>query len=88
MRYNFKRTSNGHVERWSHDGSATGAALLIMALLSIPAAWATHVIWIITKLASGAGATGGQIALGIIGAFMPPVGIGHGYIIWFQAIFG
>lgn len=48
------------------------------------AAWLTHVIWIVKALASDAGATAGQIALGVIGAFMPPVGVIHGVIIWFS----
>jgi hypothetical protein len=46
-------------------------------------AWITHVVWIIGKLASDHGATVGQMVLGAIGAFMPPVGIVHGFMIWF-----
>lgn len=47
------------------------------------AAWATHVVWVISKLASDTGATAGQIVLGAVGAFMPPVGVVHGFMIWF-----
>lgn len=50
-------------------------------------AWATHVVWIISTLASDVGATFGQIALGVIGAFMPPVGVIHGVMVWFGAGF-
>lgn len=46
------------------------------------AAWVTHVVWIISQLASDFGATGGQMLLGAIGAFMPPVGAIHGLMIW------
>jgi hypothetical protein len=58
------------------------STLFGLAFASV-AAWATHVIWIIGKLASDGGATFGQIALGLIGAFMPPVGAIHGALIWF-----
>ena len=58
----------------------------IFALLSFFAicivAWATHIIWIIASLSSDAW-TWGHIALGAIGAFMPPVGVVHGFMIWF-----
>lgn len=55
--------------------------------LSCLVAWITHVVWIIGTLASDAGATVGQIALGGIGAFMPPVGVIHGFMVWFGAGF-
>lgn len=45
-------------------------------------AWATHVIWIIRVLASSSGATVGQMVLGGLGAFMPPIGVIHGIMIW------
>jgi len=55
-----------------------------LAVVFVPVyAWVTHIIWVISALASDAGATGGQITLGIIGAFMPPVGVIHGAMIWF-----
>lgn len=65
---------------------AVGASMVvgIFALIfACVAAWATHVIWVIGKLASDAGATAGQIVLGAVGAFMPPVGVIHGFMIWF-----
>lgn len=49
------------------------------------ASWVTHIIWIIGKLSSDVGATTGQMVLGGIGAFMPPVGMIHGVMIWFGA---
>lgn len=63
---------------------STGAAISILTVVfASMAAWITHVAWIITALAAPAGATWGQIALGAIGAFMPPVGVIHGFMIWF-----
>lgn len=51
--------------------------------LILPAAWATHLVWVIISFASEAGVTAGQIVLGFVGAFMPPVGVVHGLMIWF-----
>lgn len=59
-----------------------GASISLFALCL--GAWATHVIWIIKALASSDGATAGQMMLGALGAFMPPVGVVHGFIIWFS----
>ena len=47
------------------------------------AAWITHIVWVINALASEAGATILQMTFGVIGAFMPPVGVIHGVMIWF-----
>lgn len=58
------------------------AALPAVFVLGVLSAWVTHVIWIIAQLASDFGATTGQIVLGLIGAFMPPVGVIHGLMIW------
>ena len=58
-----------------------GFVIFWIALL---AAWVTHIIWAILTLAVDAGATLGQIVLGVIGIF-PPVGIIHGVMIWFGA---
>jgi hypothetical protein len=46
------------------------------------ATWVTHIVWIIGTLASEAGATASQMVLGAIGAFMPPVGMVHGVMLW------
>lgn len=70
------RTSGGA------GSAAFGFVVFGMVLASI-AAWATHVVWIIRVLASDKGATAGQIVLGAVGAFMPPVGVVHGVMIWF-----
>lgn len=54
----------------------------VALILACIGAWATHVVWIIAKLASDKGATVGQMVLGGLGAFMPPVGVVHGFMIW------
>lgn len=56
-------------------------------VISCIASWLTHVVWIIAKLAGNAGATAGQIVLGILGSFVPPIGVIHGFMIWFGAGF-
>lgn len=63
-----------------------GLAILAFAV-SCFGAWITHLVWVIGKLASDQGVTVGQVALGVIGAFMPPVGVVHGFMIWFGAGF-
>ena len=55
------------------------AAMAIAAF----AAWITHVMWAIGKLASDAGITLGQVILAALGIFVPPIGVLHGLMIWF-----
>ncbi len=74
------RSLSFHVEGFMGGVLALGMVSFIIACI---AAWATHVVWVIGKLASDAGATAGQIVLGAVGAFMPPVGVVHGFMIWF-----
>lgn len=62
------------------DGTGYFGITLMLALL---AAWATHIIWTISTLSSETPATFGQMALAAIGAFMPPIGVVHGVMIWF-----
>lgn len=70
-----------------YSNSDAGAGL-ILGMIGVVAgsiaAWVTHVVWIVQVLASAEGATAGQMALGAIGAFMPPVGVIHGLVIWFS----
>lgn len=56
----------------------------LVLVIGAAAAWLTHVVWIVKALASTAGATAGQIVLGVLGAFVPPVGVIHGLILWFS----
>jgi hypothetical protein len=69
-----------------YSNSDAGFLGLLALAITLVAAWVTHIVWIIGKLA-GAGPTLGQVALGVIGAFMPPVGMIHGFMIWFGAGF-
>jgi hypothetical protein len=55
--------------------------------IACAAAWLTHVVWVIGKLAGPAGVTGGQLLLGALGSFVPPVGVIHGVMIWCGAGF-
>lgn len=55
----------------------------VAIILASAAAWVTHIVWIIRTLAGDAGATVGQMVLGALGAFMPPIGVIHGFLIWF-----
>ena len=71
--------------RYNSDGwNLTGLLIALTLTLSAMVAWVTHVVWIVKALASDAGATAGQIVLGLLGAVIPPVGVIHGYIIWFS----
>lgn len=63
-----------------------GVLVGLLALFTGIAAWVTHVIWIIMTLASSTPpATVGQMVLGALGVFIPPVGVIHGFMIWFGA---
>lgn len=65
------------------DAADTTAGVIILCLvLAIPAAWFTHVVWVISKLAGAAGVTGGQVLLGLLGTFVPPIGVIHGVMLW------
>lgn len=71
--------------RYNSDAwSLTGLLLALGFFLSVAAAWVTHIVWIIKALSSDAGATAGQIVLGVLGAFIPPIGVIHGLILWFS----
>lgn len=58
-------------------------AFYTLAVIAAVGAWITHVVWIIQHLASSVGATAGQIVLGILGTVVPPIGVIHGFILWF-----
>lgn len=53
------------------------------AVVSLPLAFLTHMIWTIKLLMGGAALAGGQVALMLIGIIVPPIGILHGYVLWF-----
>lgn len=78
---NYKVSYTSNSTTTSVDGFIGLIVVIMMATL--PAAWITHFIWVIRKLAGDAGVTVGQMVLGGLGAFFPPIGIIHGYMIWF-----
>jgi hypothetical protein len=54
----------------------------VMGIAAV-AAWLTHLMWFISKLAGDTGVTVGQLMLAILGTFVPPIGVLHGIMIWF-----
>lgn len=58
------------------------AGIPVIFAFAAVSAWVTHIVWIIGTLASDAGATASQMVLGAIGAFMLPVGVVHGVMLW------
>lgn len=55
----------------------------IIAFLSIPLAWLTHVIWWISLAMNEELNTGGEWILAILGTLFFPIGVVHGYVLWF-----
>lgn len=51
-------------------------------IVSTIAAWITHIVWVIGKITGVASISGGEMAIGVLGAFCPPIGAVHGFIIW------
>lgn len=69
------------------DATETSAMLGVVGLvgfiISLAAAWITHVIWWVKLLMNEEMDTLGELFLAGIGTFVPPIGIIHGYILWF-----
>lgn len=61
-----------------------GLIALAGLVLTPLAAWVTHVVWTVKLLASGDNATVGQMLLGAGGSVIPPLGIIHGFTLWFS----
>lgn len=47
-------------------------------------AWITHIVWSIKMLMSPVPAAINQLVLAGVGAIVPPVGVIHGFILWFS----
>lgn len=73
----------------TYDAGDAAAGVIIIAMVSfifaLIGAWVTHVVCVIGKLAGDAGVTMGQAILGVLGLFVPPIGVIHGIMIWFGA---
>lgn len=61
-----------------------GVIAMIVGVLSCIGAFITHAWWIITLCMSGAALTGGQIVIAIFGTVFPPLGVLHGFWLWFH----
>lgn len=57
--------------------------LLIAIFLSPVAAYFTHLYWTVTTLFGEGVVEAKEIALMAFGVFMPPIGVIHGFVIWF-----
>ena len=56
---------------------------MILMWFAAAGAWITHIIWSIQMLRNDNSYTIGKAVLAAIGAFMPPIGVTHGFMIWF-----
>lgn len=73
--------------QFTFDGDLSFAALglsVIGLVITMVAAWVTHVVWVIGKIAGTDPVSGGEMAIGVLGAFMPPIGAIHGVVLWFS----
>ena len=52
-------------------------------IVSMIAAYVTHIAWLITGAMNGEIDTIGEGALGVMGTLFPPIGTIHGFVIWF-----
>lgn len=62
-----------------------GGALVALAfMLTVFAAYITHLVWSIKLLMAAAAPVWNQVVLAILGSFVPPVGVIHGLVLWFS----
>jgi len=66
------------------DADEKVAVTLLFLVIAGVSAWVTHIVWVIGKITGSGPVTGGEMAIGVVGAFMPPIGAIHGVIIWFS----
>lgn len=66
------------------DVMTVGALICLVAIIIAPfAAWVTHVVWWINLAMNEEMDTLGEFALAVIGTLFFPIGIIHGFILWF-----
>lgn len=46
-------------------------------------AWLTHIFWSLHGLFTGQMTELSQITVAVLGAFLPPIGVLHGFYLWF-----
>lgn len=61
-----------------------GIAFFVVAL----SAWITHAMWAITLLMDEKLFTWGKLVLAVLGTVFPPIGVLHGFVLWFWPIVG
>lgn len=57
-------------------------AIITIALSTIPA-WLTHVVGTLIAIADGKGNALAEVGVLLVGALIPPVGVIHGWMMWF-----
>ena len=65
------------------DNGFWAMGMLILFLSTIPA-YLTHLFWSLHGLFSGTFTETAQYVVACLGAFLPPVGVLHGYYLWFS----
>lgn len=60
-----------------------GFITFVLFMLSAIPAFVTRIVWTVSTLMSNDPVNAGQIALAILGILAPPVGVVHGWVIWF-----
>lgn len=63
--------------------SITGIVAIVSLVASCFAAYITHLYWTMTTLFGEDEMVLKEVALAILGAFFPPIGVIHGFTIWF-----
>ena len=67
-------------------GQIFGFLFILAAWVSSIAAYITHILWGIKLLSAAVNPATGQIVLGVLGAVIPPVGVLHGWLLWFGVV--
>ena len=76
--YTYRRKKSAAAPFWIFVG-------LFVTILTMLAAWLTHVITTIQALATPGGSEAVEIAVLVVGTLMAPIGVIHGIMIWFGA---
>jgi hypothetical protein len=62
----------------------TGIIALVACIISLIPAYITHVVWWVRLLMNNEMDTVGEGFLALAGMIFPPIGIIHGYTLWFS----
>lgn len=72
-KYNVKLSDNGTI--------VLGLFVIVFIITNI-FAYLTHIVWSVKALM--ADATVSQMVLAVAGTFLPPIGVIHGWVVWFS----